>query len=157
MTSNLKLDISRIWTESWTSFAELDSTTNLYGDLEIRIDETLMPGVHVEVEGGAELNTAARELIGFRDFPDGDSYSMEFSVMPKVEYTIERKGDSLIFTPERGRRVGGKRQLEVSYSQALSEVASFRTKLRELLLANCSKEASIAWWRMTLHDNLEDP
>jgi hypothetical protein len=157
MVDTFTIKISRIWMESWTSFQKLNASSAVYGDLEVHVGSLLLPGVHVEVEGGAELNTAARELIGFRDFPDGDSYSMEFSVMPEVEYTIERKGDSLIFTPERGRRVGGKRQLEVSYSQALSEVASFRTKLRELLLANCSKEASIAWWRMTLHDNLEDP
>ena len=74
MPEALKTEISRIWTQSWTSLAKLNATSSLYGDLTVYVGMQLLPGFHDESEGGAELHIAARELFKLRNFPERELY-----------------------------------------------------------------------------------
>jgi hypothetical protein len=174
MAEKISISISRIWTQSWTSFSELGPTTSIYGDVRVLYGNKLLPGFgESSSEGGAELNTAIRELIGFRDFADNDSYKTEFTHMSDIQYKIKRMGDVLQFkasysgspawdillTLNPGKEIPSIKELkdlQFSYTQVLEEVKIFKAKLRELLLANVSEEVAVAWWRLNAPGKLDE-
>ena len=159
MPEALKIEISRIWTQSWTSLAELSRTNSLYGDLAVRVGSQLLPGFDDESEGGAELNTAAKELFELRDFPEQEVYVATFQNIPDVEYPLERRGDVLFLSarkPGARKPIKGLEALELACPQVAEELTKFKSQLRTLLLANCSPDAAAAWWRLNLPGKIDE-
>ena len=151
MPEALKIEISRIWTQSWTSLAKLNATSAIYGDLTVFVGSNLLPGFDVKSEGGAELHKAARELFKLRNFPEGELYVATFRHIPDVEYPLERRGDVLFLSarkPGARKPIKGLEALELACPQVAEELTKFRSQLRALLLANCSPEAAAAWWHL---------
>ena len=139
MPEALKLEISRIWTQSWTSLAKLNATSSLYGDLTVHVGSQLLPGFHDESEGGAEVHRAARELLELRDFPEREWYVATFKKIPDVEYPLERRGDVLFLSarkPGARKPIKGLEAIELACPQVAEELTKFRSQLRRLVLAD---------------------
>ncbi len=160
--STLRLDISIIKTSDHTNFDILRSHNKIFGDLNILVDENILPGSERLSNGEFDVSLVIPTLMSLRQINEPNT-KIEAEFIPLsgyiyiFEYVVENDADILNLSVVHDEKVLSEYDsIKLDLKQVQLELNRFRGQMLDLLFANIPKEKAIMWWEANAFEEFDD-
>jgi len=158
----LNIILSTIRADELTTFDQLMSHNNIYGDFEIRIDGELLIGAERFASGEKTIGDALDFLMMTRNLNEpNEECCRELLALSGYEYcskyVVIDNEDICQFTALYDEEiVRGYENIELDLKQVQTELTRFRLEFIELLQKYMSEKAVAAWWMVNAFEYVDD-
>lgn len=148
-----QINLTKLWLDEGESFAEMRVKQRVYGDLEVKVNGVMVPGIAQVQESKCSLGRWSRGLIELREL---EEFATSWDVTDrdpafrKWTFNVPASDPSSVllsvaFLPE-GEDVDGFQNVRLGRAEVVQASKAFRLDLQKLLLECVEERIAHRWY-----------